>query len=299
MAATTSSTLSADLQTFFAKKLLKQAEYTTRLDDYGHIENIPSRSSKTISFTQYSDLGLATGALTEGVAPTDTALAATAINATIDQYGAFVTLTDLAELTPKHPVTTKTLELLGTQAGRTRDRIIENTLVAGTSVIYAGSGNLARTDLAEADVVTSQNIRQAVKTLRQNGAMDWDGYFVMIVDPSVSADLQADSEFQTMSARRTDRIFKGEIGTWFGVRVVESNTLNTYSSTTTVHTSYVLGKDAYAVTDLQTLKTYVEGPGTVSDPLHQKRTMGWKLGFKAVILNDNFMTRIESGTNYA
>jgi N4-gp56 family major capsid protein len=87
---------------------------------------IPASSSKTIQFNQYSDLALATTPLTEGVAPTETLLTVTPITATIDQYGAYAPLTDLAELTTKHPLVTKTNELLGTQAARTYDRIINS-----------------------------------------------------------------------------------------------------------------------------------------------------------------------------
>jgi hypothetical protein len=86
---------------------------------------------------------------------------------------------------------------------------------------------------------------------------------------------------------------------WYGVSVVViSNVIPTIASTVTVHTSYLVGRNAYAVTNLQNLKSYVEGPGGVADPLHQKRTIGWKVGFKAAILNNSFMIRIESASNY-
>ena len=112
MAATTSTTLAADLQTYFSKKLLTQANYKTVLEQFAYKEKIPSNSSKTISFTQYADLAVATSPLTEGTAPTDTALSSSAITAVIDQLGAYVTLTDLAELTPKHPALSTALSLL-------------------------------------------------------------------------------------------------------------------------------------------------------------------------------------------
>lgn len=301
MAATTSTTLAADLQTYFSKKLLQQAKYQTVLDQFAHVENIPSHSSKTISFTQYSDLSLATTPLTEGTAPTDTALAASAITATIDQLGAYVTLTDLAELTVKHPAVQKTTELLSTQAARSYDRTINSVIVAGTNVIYAGSGNAARADLAATDYITFENIREAVADLRNNGAQEFaDGNFVCVVDPSVEMDLMADSTFANTVYRQTGKneFYKGAISTFAGVTFVRSNNIPTIASTATVHTTYVFGKNAYAVSDLQSLSMYKEGPGSVSDPLHQKMTLGWKVGFKSVILNNNFMVRIESASRY-
>lgn len=303
MAATTSSTLSADLQTYFSKKLLMQAKYKTVLDQFGHVEKIPSNASKTISFTQYADLAVATSPLTEGTPPSDTALSSNAITATIDQLGAYVTLTDLAELTVKHPVTQKTTELLGVQAARSYDRTINSVIVAGTSVIYQGT-NAARTDIGAGEVLSFTEVKKAVAQLRNNGAQEFDdGNFVLVVSPSVETDLMGDTAFANTVYRQSaptqgNELYKGRIVSFAGVTVVRSNNIPTIASTTTVHTSYVFGRNAYAVSDLQSLEMYKEGPGSVSDPLHQKMTMGWKVGFKSVILNNNFMVRLESASAY-
>jgi N4-gp56 family major capsid protein len=300
MAATSSTTLAADLQTYFSKKLLTQAKYKTVLDQFAYVENIPSSSSKTISFTQYADLSPATTPLTEGSAPTDTALSSSAITATIDQLGAFVTLTDLAELTVKHPVVQKTTELLGVQAARSYDRTINSVIVAGTSVIYPGA-IASRVNVTATSYLTFAEIRKAVALLRNNGATEFDdGNFVLVVDPSVESDLLGDTTFANVVYRQTGKneLYKGAITTFAGVTVVRSNNIPTISSTATVHTSYIFGRNAYAVSDLQSLKMYREGPGSVSDPLHQKMTMGWKVGFKSVILNNNFMARLESASAY-
>lgn len=300
MAATTTTSLSADLQTYFAKKLLAQASKQTVLDQYGHKERIPANSSKTISFTQYADLSVATTPLSEGVAPTDTALSSSAITATIDQLGAYVTLTDLATLTVKHPVVQKTTELLGNQAAQTYDRVINSTIVAGTNVVYPGAVS-ARASIAAGNVLTIAEIKKAVALLRNNGAQTFDdGNYVLVVDPSVEMDLMGDTTFANTVYRQTGKneLYKGQITTFMGVTVVRSNNIPTISSTVTVHTSYLFGKDAFAVTDLQSIEMYKEGPGGVSDPLHQKMTMGWKVGFKAVILNNNFFARLESASAY-
>lgn len=302
MAATTSTTLAADLQTYFSKSLLKQASYKTVLDQFGYKEKIPSASSKTISFTQYADLAVATSPLTEGTPPTDTQLSSSAITATIDQLGAYVTLTDLAELTVKHPVTQKTTELLSVQAARSYDRTINSVVVAGTNVVYPGAVG-ARASIAAGNVLTFAEIRKAVALLRNNGAQEFDdGNFVLVVDPSVETDLMTDTTFQNTVQRNMlgtgSENYKGTITKFAGVTVVRSNNIPTISSTVTVHTSYLFGQNAFAVTDLQSLAMYKEGPGTVADPLHQKMTMGWKLGFKSVILNNSFMVRIESASAF-
>lgn len=307
MAATTSTTLAADLQTYFSKKLLMQANYITVLDQFGYKEKIPSASSKTISFTQYADLTPTTTPLTEGTAPTDTALSSSAITATIDQLGAYVTLTDLAELTVKHPVVQKTTELLGVQAARSYDRVINAVVQAGTNVVYPGA-IASRATITTTSYLTFAEIRKAVALLRNNGATEFeDGNFVLVVDPSVETDLMADTTFQNTVYRQNqptkgNEFYKGTITKFAGVTVVRSNNIPTVlggvGGAIPIHFSYIFGRNAYAVSDLQTLAMYKEGPGTVSDPLHQKMTMGWKVGFKAVILNNNFMTRLESASAY-
>lgn len=307
MAATTTTQLAADLQTYFSKALLKQAKYKVVLDQFGYTERIPSNSSKTISFTQYSDLAPVSTTLTEGTPPTDTALATTAITATIDQVGAYVTLTDLAKLTPKHPVMQKTLELLGVQGARSYDNFIATTLQAGTGVYYAG-GVASRATLTATSYITMADVTKAVVNLRKNGAMEFDdGNFVCVIDPQVEGDLLLDTNLQNVAYRqrpdsRTNELYKGAIVTFAGVTFVRSNNLGTVSAgsggAVVGHISYVFGQNAYAVTDLQNMQTYTQGPGSVSDPLEQKMTVGWKFGFKSVILNNNFMYRIESASRY-
>lgn len=295
---TTSAGVDADLQTYFSKKLQIQAQFQTVLDQFGYIEKIPSASSKTIQFTKYADLTPTSTTLTEGVAPDSVALSSTAITAVIDQLGFVIKLTDLAELTPKHPVVQKTLELLGTQAARSRDKKIEAVLAAGTTVVYSASA-ANRAALAAGNILTNSDVAKVVATLRKNGASPFDdGMFVAVVDPTSEMNLMKDPAFRDAAIRNglgtKSEVYKGEIATFNGVRFVRSNGIPTITSTVTVYPTYVFGKDAYAVTDLQTLTSYREGPGGVTDPLHQIMTLGWKVGFKSVILNNSFFARIES-----
>lgn len=305
---TETAAVQADLQTYFAKKLLKQAKYKTVLDQFGHKEKIPEASSKTIQFTQYADLALAINPLTEGIAPAGKALSATPITAVIDQLGDFVTLTDLAKLTPKHDTVQKALELLGTQAAKSYDRVINVVLAAGTAVRYAG-GVASRATLVAGSKIVWSDIRKEVTRLRNSGAEEFaDGNFVLVVDPSVEQDLMDDASFEKAAIAHTNQsgtnseYYKGTIAKFAGVTVTRTNHLMTVpagsGNALTGHVSFLFGTDAYGVTDLQTLQTYKEGPGGVTDPLRQKMTLGWKVGFKSVILNNNFMGRIESISAY-
>lgn len=320
----TTTTQIQDLQTYFAKKLLGHAKFQTVLDQFGHREDIPSASSKTIQFTQYADLSIVSSPLSEGVAPAGSQLSATPITASIDQLGDYVTLTDLVGLTPKHSTVQEALRILGTQAARSYDRAINTTVSAGTAVRYAG-GAASRTALAATtNKLTWKDVRKEVTRLRNSGANEFssvtvvdsdgnkkdvkgDDNFVLVVDPSVEQDLMDDQAFyqaaiQQANKEKANELYTGTIARFAGVTVVRSNNLLTVSAgsggTLTGHISLLFGMNAYAVTDLQKLKTYKQGPGGVTDPLEQIMTIGWKVGTKSCILNNNWMGRIESISDY-
>lgn len=67
------------------------------------------------------------------------------------------------------------------------------------------------------------------------------------------------------------------------------------SGTDGVHLCYFLGKEAYTVVNLENLRSYLTpAQESDSDPLLQRRTAGWKVFFKAVINNNNFLAKLES-----
>lgn len=294
------------LQTYFASKVLRSAEYQTVLDQFGRNETIPSASSATVRFVNFNDLALVTTPLSEGQAPTGKQLTTSNIDAVIDQYGDFVKITDLGKLTPKHSTVQNALKKLGEQSARSYDRAINNVLIAGTAVRYAG-GKAARNLITATDKLTWADVRREVARLRTAGAPTFkDGNYVLVVDPAVEQDLMDDTNFRETAIRQNaktnaNELYKGELVSFAGVTVVRSNNLittDTGASNAKVHISLIFGQDAYAKTDLQHLSVYREGPGGQSDPLHQTMTIGWKFGAKAAILNNNFMGRLESGSAY-
>lgn len=319
---TTTTDVAADIQEYMSAQTLKRAKYQTVLNQFGHLENIPAGNGKGIRFTQYAELDIVTDPLTEGVAPAGSKLATSAINATIDQYGDYITITDLAGLTPKHRSMQEKYQILGTQAARSLDRAIYNVVSKGTAVRYANN-KTTRDGLAKTDILKWDDVRAEVARLRQSGAREFtevatrkestkeiemkagDGNFVLVVDPMVEQDFMKDEDFKQAAIHQANRdkaneLYTGTIARFSGVTVIRSNMIPTVKNTgkVDIHTSLLFGMDAYANTDLQKLKTYKQGPGGVSDPLEQIMTLGWKAAAKACILNNNWMARIESGSAY-
>lgn len=61
-----------------------------------------------------------------------------------------------------------------------------------------------------------------------------------------------------------------------------------------VHLSFVMGKEAVACPELNKIKAYLTPAGpSDSDPLVQRRKVGWKCDFKPVITNELFLARLE------
>ena len=66
-----------------------------------------------------------------------------------------------------------------------------------------------------------------------------------------------------------------------------------------VHFAFVIGKGAVACVELNKMHAYLTpAVPSDSDPLVQRRKVGWKCDFKAVITNQDFLARLEHATTY-
>jgi len=73
------------------------------------------------------------------------------------------------------------------------------------------------------------------------------------------------------------------------------------ASSVTVHTSYAIGKESYGMVKLSgdSLRVLMtDGKPSDSDPAAQRRKISLKGSFKAVVLNGDWVQRIESGSAY-
>lgn len=294
--ATTTATLSAELKTFYDKNLLREAKPNLVHNQFGQKRNIPKNGGKTIEFRKFSSLPKAKTALTEGVTPDGQSLTVTAITATVGQYGDYVRITDMLDLTAIDPILTETGKLLGNQSGETLDSLTADVLNAGTNVQYSG-GKTARAQLAEGDVLTVDDIKKAVRTLKRNKAKKINGSYVAIIHPDAAYDLTNDPKWEAVKEYDPKDWYNGEIGRIHGVRFVETTEAVRFGSGDgEVFSTLVLGADAYGITNIEGggLENIVKPFGSGDDPLNQRATSGWKATHVAKILNDLYMVRIES-----
>src|SRR5262249_22247591 len=180
---------------------------------------------KTIRVVRYSRIGLPTAPLTEGVAPTDVALAVTNADVTLNQWGIVVFLTDVALITTVHPALQIAIDRTALAIAETLEREMANTLLGGTATIFAG-GVANRGALAASNKVTTTTILTATTQLRALGAAEYDGgLYAGVIPPQVEADVMAsDSTFQTAHQFVNVKALEfGEIGIWMGVRWARGN----------------------------------------------------------------------------
>jgi len=148
--------------------------------------------------------------------------------------------------------------------------------------------------------MSTAEVIKAVRTLRRNSTRTFGGNFVAVIHTDVEADLLQDTKFfEATRYAASDRLFKGEVGKYFNCVFVRAESLATFSSTVTVYPTFVIGQFAYGMTKLQGLKVIHHAPGSAgtADAMNTKRTVAWKMSFKAVIMNNNWMVRIESAAS--
>lgn len=221
------SNFAADSQTYIAAQTLMRIKRDVIVYGLGKKEKLPGRFSKTFQFTRYDKLLLPKLALTEGVTPADNAaITISTVQAVMDQWGDYVNISDVADLTVKHPVMEQAIQLLSEQASETIDREVIKVLLSNTSVFYPGAVT-SRGALTTSSYFDTDTARKVVAKLRGQGARPYEGrLFIGLMDTYVEMDLSKDSTFQLAASYSNILVLQnGEAGRWMGVRWVTSNLL--------------------------------------------------------------------------
>ena len=307
----------AAVNSFFDRDLLFRAQPRLVHNRFGQTKSIPAGNSSVVTFSRFTNLSAATTPLVEGVTPPGSKLAVTRITATVQQYGDYITLSDRLTMTTLDPVRLESNMLLGDQAGNTLDQLTRDILVAGTNVIYAGSGNTARNEVAAGDVITLANIQAAELVLKAANTM----YVTSFVDPSTGfntvplppsfigiAHIYTTPTIRAMTGFTKVELYSqpgarmdGEIGKVESTRFIETVSAKVFTGAGTsnidIYATIIMGAYAYATTAIagHALENIVKplGSAGAADPLNQRETSGWKATFVAKILNDDFIVRIE------
>lgn len=230
--------LSAEMKNYYDRALIRFAKPKLVHAQFGQKKPIPAGNGKTIEFRKFSPLPKALVPLTEGVTPKGNELNVTTVESTVEQYGDYVTLSDMLTLTAVDSVISETQTVLGDQAGRTLDTVIREKINAGTNVQY-GEGKADRGLLVgglpayeDNDYLSVAAVKRAVATLKRNNAAPFkDGCYVAIIHPDVANDLTNDPEWKAVKQNvDPEDWYKGAIGKIHGVVFVESTEAKIFSA---------------------------------------------------------------------
>jgi len=314
---------------YIAKKLLERGQHDLVTERFGQAHPIPKKNTQTIKFRRYESLPRATAPLAEGVPPAGRKLTYTDINAALNQYGDFVELTDVILDTHPDPVPAETRDLCAEQIAETIEVIRIAVMKAGTSVYYA---NAATTRATVNSPPLRADFRRIYRAFKRNKAKTIANIVkaspLVSTEPVAPAyfclghtDLDADIRniegfVPCEQYSNSDKALPGEIGKIDQFRFILTALFEPWDAGGTAGTTYlssgaavststacdvypiiVVARDAYGIVPLQgenSVTPMVKYPSpSVGDELGQKGFVSWKTWQTSVILNQNWIARLE------
>jgi len=310
-------------------KLLKRAQAVMTLERFGQVDPQGMNKSTTRRFRRLEALPAAIMPIAEGVAPAGQSLIVTDISVTLEQFADVVPFTDVIQDTIEDNTLDDMTKLVAQQAAETKEIVRFSALKAGTNVFYGGIGTTRATVNG---TITRALLRKVYRSLKKNRAQSISeiisatakiatepvaaAYFV-VSHTDMDADIQDITGFKRIEKYSDPtKALAGEAGSAENFRFVESDLFSPWLVAGTSGSTYLtnggtgtgnadvypmlaFGKDAYGIVPLQgknAVKIYVVNPtANAADPVAQKGTVGWKMYDGCVILNDNWMARIEVG----
>lgn len=314
-------------QIYYVAKLIKRLLPYLPLWEDAQKQTIPTHAggfgaSGVIQMRKFASLAVSTTPLSEGVPPDGLNLSTSKVEVSLVQYGDWIKITDMLATASIDDVMKEAMDLLAENAGRKLHQVIMNALTGGdvTQIVYGGSAT-APEQLTAEDVVTSAQIKKAVRTLRANNVPPYpDGYYRGILHPFQAYDLMSDSLWQDVAKYNGGAgagggidLISGEIGKIHGVRFRESTEVlvdTAGASSANTYSSFVYGPNAFGVFDFKTqtvnsidaetgrgmtIHTVPVNSPTKDDPLGQFGLVGWKAAFAAKVIDALRIVRIRTG----
>ncbi|HDR9868484.1 TPA: N4-gp56 family major capsid protein [Burkholderia cenocepacia] len=331
--------ISPRVAAYAVSQLLKRGLPYLVLEKFGQTYPIPNNSTKVAKFRRYFLSGATGGAgdgnpanafntplaitpLVEGVTPTGKKMANQDYTVTLQQYGDYLTITDVVMDTAEDQVLQQATEALGESAAQTIETIRFNVLKAGVNVFYANGStrtavNTVITTTLQRKVTTAltrqnaKRITQIVKSTPDFRTEPVEAAFIGLVHPDLESDIRNMTGFIPTKQYGTVTPWENEIGSVETVRYLQSTIFapwadaggsagsmrSTTGTNADVYPVLYLGRDAFGIVPLKgkdSLVPMVVNPKPAAgDPLAQRGTVGWKAMTAAVILNDCWMARLE------
>lgn len=302
---------------FYDRVLLDKAVPSFVHNRFAQIRDLPRNAGTLdIKFRRYGLLAANLTPLSEGVTPSGKALSITDVNATVAQYGDYVTLTDVLQYSTIDPILTETADILGEQVGDSLDQLARDVMAATATKQYASTATSTVT-VTSAMKISRAEVKEAVRTLQSNLAKPVTsminpstGYNTTPINRAYIGIISEDTLFDLDDAtgwipvekysNKAD-VMPDEVGSLAGVRFLMTTNAKVRTaagaSGIDVHSTLIFGMNAFAQTRIsgESLKNIVKplGSAGTADPLDQRSTSGWKLTYVATILNDTWIVDLQ------
>ncbi len=279
MATNTAAQFSGDISPYIAAKTLPLARRQLVVYQFGDPATLPKGQGTTYTASRYNRIPLPYAPLAEGVPPIGETMTLQQVAAQAQQWGDKVTITDVAEMTIKHPLFKKAIELVALQLSETMERNTFNNLMGGTQINYVNSRG-ARASLVAGDVLNPFEISRAEVMLANLGAPHYMGdemtdtkieaqsggskassdprknpHYVCVGHPFPLNDLRQNSTIVTAwSYSDLNRLYNYEIGEWNAIRFCRTNMCPTFTGYALVQ-GVAVGGGTFAAGNYYTIVT--------------------------------------------
>lgn len=303
---------------------LAHAEPVLILERFAKVEQLPKNKGQVVKWRRFVPFAINTTALVEGVTPAPNQLQYEDVSTMVNQYGGWVSFSDVIVDTHEDPNLQKISMGLGEQAASTKEALIWEELVGGTAVLYSGAATSRATveDVVQAaDLVAAQrflkanrakHITRMLKASQMIATEPVAPAFVAFGHSNLEPDLRALPEFvvrekyanmQTLSDYEIGKfqdirfILSPQLTPFWGAGGNPTGVLSRDGVAADVYPIVIVGQDAFGVVPLRGMDSAsitIQNPkATYEDPLAQRGFASWKMWYVAVRLNEEWMVRVE------
>src|SRR5882672_6073201 len=164
----------ADVEAYIQEEVEPLARRLLVAYQFGAPLRLDINRGTTYTASRYERLPLPFAPLQEGVAPSGESMTLSQVTATAQQWGDLVRVTDVANLTIKHPLFQQAIQLVSLQMPETLERNTMNTLVAGNQINFVNS-RANRASLVATDVLSPTEVYRAVGSMESYGVPHFMG----------------------------------------------------------------------------------------------------------------------------
>ena len=249
-----SGSFQADVEAYIAQSTLPLARRRLVVYQFGDPLTLPKGRGVVYQAARWNRVPLPYAPLSEGVPPIGQNMTVTMVSATALQWGDKITLTDIAEMTIKHPMFKIAKELCALAVAETLERNTFNNLNAGTQINYVNTRG-SRFALVAGDVLNLHEINRMFGALATIGAPRFMGdeqtdkkyeaeaggarasddprgmpHYTAVIHELAAQDLRENSTFVIASAYSdVNKLYNSEVGELGGVRFTTSNMVPTWT----------------------------------------------------------------------